>query len=681
MKGPNRLTGPPPLRLQLRRCALLLLLAALLAAVPGCSGGESPETAVEQFYALWGEQDYTGMYALLDSASGKAYPAESFRERYSGIDELIGLTAVELKKVEKREGGSGTASLYLTAALETSTVGRIPVYYTVELSRAEKGAPWLLRWHPGLIFPELTDGRKVDLKREFPERGRLTDRNGELLAGPGRFTEVGAVPGNYRDENNFAGAVGRIVGLSREAIVARLHQPWVREGDYVPLTVLAPGKESLVEELRAISGVLLREVERRCYPAGEAVAHLTGYLGEITAEELAEKEGAGYREGDLLGKFGLEAALEDRLIGRSGCTLRILEENGKEAALIATREREQGEEIALTIDLKLQQCAAAALGEKRGAVVALDPRNGEILALYSNPAFDPNRFSSGLSAAEWQELQGNSGRPLLNRALSGLYPPGSAFKPFTAAAAVDAGALDPAKIQVITGEKWQPGKSWGDYHVRRVRTDVERMDLKAAMKFSDNIYFAQAGLALGREKFTGYGDRFGFDEQPDFLLPMARSLLSREGITSEVQLADSSFGQGEVMLTPLQAALLYSAFAGEGSIPQPRLLLDEEPAVWKKEAVSAAAAKVVHRALIEVLHGEGAAAAAGIIPGLRVAGKTGTAETGAEKGNVCWYVTYGPAEAPELVVAAVIEEGSWASTEALPVGRAVLECHLLNGRR
>lgn len=672
---------PGPLRLELRLGALLFLLVLALAAVLGCGGGDSPEMAVEQFYTFWGEQDYASMYELLDSASREAYSVESFTEHYAGIDQLIALTAVEVKEIEKRDDGGGGVSLSLSAALETDTVGTIPVRYPVELSRGEKGAPWLLRWHPGLIFPELTDGRTVDLTRELPGRGRLTDRNGALLAGPGLYKEVGAVPGVYGNEQEFAAAVGRLLGLSRETVTARLHQSWVRKGDYVPLTVLDPGKESLLEQLHKIPGVMIKEIERRSYPAGKAAAHLTGYLGEITAEELAEKEGQGYREGDLLGKSGLEAALEERLAGKSGCTLRILEADGKEAALIATRERQQGEDIALTVDLELQEFAAAALGEKRGAVVALDPRNGEILALCSNPAFDPNDFIVGLTAAEWQELQGDPGNPFLNRALSGLYPPGSSFKPFTAAAAVDAQVLDPAKTVVITGERWQPGESWGDYFVRRVRTDVERLDLNAAMKYSDNIYFAQAGLALGQEKFTSYGERFGFDEQIDFLLPVARSRLSQGGIRSEVQLADSSFGQGEVMMTPLQGALLYSAFAGEGSLPQPRLLHSEESALWKKEAVSAAAAKTVHRALVEVLHGEGAAAAAGAVPGFKAAGKTGTAETDGDKGNICWYVTYGPAEAPALVVAAVIEEGGWASAEALPVGRAVLERFLLSTGR
>lgn len=659
----------------------VLLLLLLPAVFSGCSAGTGPEAVVEQFYALWEEQNYAAMYELLDSSSRETYSAESFAGRYGEIDRLIGLEAVELKEMEARESSVERASFSLPAALESSAVGTIPVRYSVELSREKKGAPWLLRWHPGLIFPELNDERTVDLRRELPERGTLTCRSGELLAGPGRFKEVGAVPGVYKDEQSFAAAVGRLTGLSRETVIARLHQPWVRQGDYVPLTVLPRGQENLVGELLAIPGVMIREIERRSYPAGAAAAHLTGYIGEISAEELEKKQAEGYREGDLLGKTGLEAVLERRLAGSRGCTLRILEADGKEAALIASREREKGEDIALTIDLGLQQCAAAALGEKRGAVVALDPRSGEVLALCSNPSFDPNLFITGLTGTQWQELTGDPGQPLLNRALSGLYPPGSSFKPFTAAAAVDTKVLDPAQVVVIKGEQWQASPSWGDYHVRRVRTEVERLDLNAAMKYSDNIYFARAGLALGTEQFTRYGERFGFGEQLDFLLPAARSRLAQNGIRSEVQLADSSFGQGEVMITPLQAALLFSTFAAKGSIPQPQLLLDEEAALWKEAAVSAGTAATVHRALVEVLHGTGTPTAAGAIPGFKVAGKTGTAETGSGGGNICWYVTYGPAEAPAVVVAAVIEEGGWASAEALPVGRAVLEHALLANRR
>lgn len=650
----------------------LLLLLLLLLLAPGCSR-VAPEAVVEQFYASWGEQDYGSMYELLDSVSRDRYSEEAFTERYSGISEGIALEMVETGELEKKDSRAGELTFSLSAKLNTGTVGAIPLRYEIVLSREKRGAPWLLRWHPGLIFPELDDESRVQLDYENPGRGRLSDRHGALLAGPGKFKELGAVPGRYENEEEFAAAVETVLGLSSDGIIDKLHQPWVEEGLYVPLAVLTPAQEDLVDRLLQISGVMIDAVERRSYPAGPVAAHLTGYLGEITAAELEEMKAKGYREGDRLGKNGLEAALEQRLAGKRGYTLRICKDDGSEKALIAKKEVENGEDITLTVDLELQRCAAEALGKRKGAVLAMDPRSGEILALYSNPGFDPNLFIAGLSADRWQEMQADRAQPFLDRALSGIYPPGSAFKPFTAAAALDAQVLDPADRITIKGEQWQPAKSWGDYYIRRVHPEVTRLDLDEAMKFSDNIYFARAVLALGEERFTGYGERFGFGEQIPFTLPVARSRLVREKMGSEAQLADSGFGQGEVLVTPLQMALLYCAFAGEGSIPQPRLLLSEEAAPWKEEAVTPAVAETVHRSLVAAVHGAGAPSAAGAIPGMKVAGKTGTAEIDSGEGNICWYLTYGPADSPGAVVAVVIEEGGWAATEALPVGRTVLQ--------
>lgn len=657
-------------------CVILMLL--LLPLIPAGCSRMGPERVIEQFYSLWAEQDYPAMYGLIDGASQEIYAEELFVERYGNISRGIGLQGLEIEELVKRESSANLVIFDCEVRLETSTVGEIPVNYSIELSREKRGAPWLLQWNPALILPELDDNRRVDLTRLDPQRGVMTDRKGRILAGPGMFREVGAVPGRYEDEALFAAAVERLLGLSRETILNKLHQPWVKEGLYVPLAMLTPEQEGLVEGLLQIPGVMINEVERRIYPAGTAATHLTGYLGEITAEELAGS-GETYSEGDLLGKSGLEAALEERLAGSKGYTLRILDGEGREVALIAKRELVQGEDIVLSIDLDLQLCAAEALGGRKGAVVALEPNSGELLALYSSPAFDPNRFIAGLSAAEWGELQGDPAQPFLNRALSGIYPPGSAFKPFTAAAAMAEGALDPAAWMEISGEQWQPSEAWGDYHVRRVHPELKRLDLNEAMKFSDNIYFARAGLALGAQKFLEYGERFGFGEEIAFPLPVARSRLARDGISSEIQLADSSYGQGEVMITPLQMALLYSAFAGGGAIPQPCLILPAGGVPWKEGLLDPEVVQTVHRALVETLHGARAPAAAGVVPGFTAAGKTGTAEVDQGEGNVCWYATYAPAESPGIVVAVVIEGGGWAGSDALPVGRALLERYLSGG--
>ena len=658
---------------------LLPFLLIWLLFSDGCTS-IPPGLTAEEFYRLWGKKEFAAMYELLDNTSRSLYPKEDFINRYRDITDEIGLDSVEIKGIEEIESTAGAAVFLISANLKTATTGSLPVQYRVAISRKKRRDPWRLKWHPGLIFPPLDEHSRVELKFSgSPRRGLITDRHGEILAGPRRFKEVGAVPGVYEDEGPFVTALEKLLKLDSQYILEQLHQPWVSEGLYVPLTVLAPEEEKLIDRLLQIPGVMINEVERRYYPLGAATAHLIGYLGEVTAQELEDNRGKGLHAGDLIGKTGLEATQEENLAGKRGYTLRILGADGGEAAVIAHQEPVDGQDVALSIDSALQKYAAEALGDRRGALVALDPRTGGIRALCSSPAFDPNRFIAGLSAAEWNRLQEEEAGLFLNRALSGIYPPGSVLKPLTAAAAIAEGFLDPEEMIEITGDRWQPDPSWGDYYIRRVRPDVEQLDLDRAMKYSDNIYFARAALALGKGKFKEYSERFGFTRSLPFPLPVALSRLAPDEIKSKIQLADSGYGQGQVMATPLQMALVYSAFAGEGSIPKPRLLQEEEAAIFE-EAVKPGVAQRVHQALVEALHGAGAPSAAGRITNFKVAGKTGTAEIDREKGNICWYITYGPADSPSLVVAVVLEGGAMASTDALPVGRAVLKYHLLKAK-
>ncbi len=664
-------------------CAAILglLLGALSAT--GCRGGGlKPEAAALQFLEYWQAGDFSAMYGMLTAGAQDRYSLEQFSERYTSIGSGIGLQSLSFSVGEVLEQTGDRARVAFTVSMDTATVGPVPVTNVINLTRESRYAPWLVDWGPELIFPELRDNRRLELTRQFPERGSIYDRYGRPLAQARIYKEVGAVPGRNPDEEAMLRALAELLGSTPEALRRKMEQPWVREGLYVPLAVLTPEQEHLLPQLQSIAGVAVREVERRFYPAGESLGHLIGYLGEITAEELAERVGLGFLAGDLVGRAGLERALEPVLAGNSGFSLRVVEENGAPAALIARREASPGVDVTLTIDLDLQEAAISALGEKAGAVVALDPQNGDVLVLASTPGFDANWFITGEIDRLWPELESDALAPFLNRALEGLYPPGSIFKPYTAAVALGVKSLDPESIIVIEGDSWQPSPAWGGYRVQRVNP-VTRLNLAEAMKYSDNIYFARAGLAVGAAAFEAYGERFGFGEKIPFLLPVAISSLSQGGIHTDIQLADSSYGQGEVLVTPLQAALLYCAFATGGKIPLPRLLLApaQEAGIWK-EALEAENAATIHRALVHAVHGEGAPAAGGAVEGFTVAGKSGTAQLhGSDsEGNICWYVTYGPAESPQIVVAAVVEGGRWATEEALPVARAVLEAYLLAGK-
>ena len=659
---------------------LSLFLLIVLFGASGCRSDTAPEETAEAFLRAWAEGNYEAMYDLLDAASQERYAREYFIDRYTNISSGIGLRALKTELNEKRAVDKNTVQLAFTAEMDTYTVGAVPIANTITLTR-QGGEPWRLAWAPTLIFPELTEGRRVELVRDEPRRGTISDRHGRIIAGYRAFKEVGAVPGRYSDEGQFVRDVAAVLAMDSQAIEEKLRQPWVKEGLFVPLAILAPEQEELIPQLLEIPGVMINDVERRYYPAGEAVAHLAGYIGEISAEELEENRELGYYPGYRVGKSGLEAVLNPILGGAIGYSLNIVEADGTPVSILACRDAQPAEDVVLTIDLELQQAAAEALQGKTGALVALDPATGEILALVSNPGYDPNWFIAGLEPGRWQQLLENPAKPLQNRALHGLYPPGSVFKPYTAAVALEEKKLDPEEYRHIEGKSWQPDPSWGGYRVERTYTDRTDLNLFEAMRASDNIYFAQVGLTLGAELFVKYGAPFGFGETIPFPMPVAVSRLFREAMSSEIQLADSSYGQGEVQVSPLHMSLIYAVFPSGGVMPEPQLFLDSvsEPAVWKKP-VSNSTAATVHRALVEAVEGERAAAGGGKIEGYTVAGKTGTAQIEGLEGNICWYVTYGPAKEPELVVAVVVEGGSWGGVDALPVGRAVLEKYLKEDR-
>jgi|LSQX01.3.fsa_nt_gb penicillin-binding protein len=650
--------------------SLFCLLILMLLILPGCQADlHQAEEAAKSFLEFWSAGDYQAMYELLDQESRNKYSPSSFIGYYTDLEEAINLSGVEYQLEKAAETDANRVTFSYSARLQSDTVGAIPAPNTIILTRKAKGEPWQVSWNPGQIFPEMTDNCRLVLKRLVPRRGIILDRYNRPLVQYRQFKEVGAVPGRFDDQSRFARSVAPLLGLSAAEVEAKLNQPWVREGLFVPLAVLSPEEEHLAEQLLKIPGVMINFLEKRYYPQGKLLAQVIGYLGEISPQELEERKGQGYSPGDIVGKMGLEAALEETLGGRYGYTIQIVDGEGNEKAIIAGREMEPGRDIRLTIDLDLQRAAQEALSTKTGSVVVLNPENGQILAMASSPSFDPNQFVFGLSAEQWQQLEQDPGKPLLNRSTQGLYPPGSSFKVFTAAAALDAGVLDPREVFKIEGSRWQKSAAWGNYYVQRVRGDIKELNLKQAMAYSDNIYFAQVGLALGEKRFLEYGERFGFNESIPFTLPVAKSRLSRDDqIRSEIQLADSSYGQGEVLTTPLHLALINSAIYNGGRMPQPKLLMEAgETVFWKENIISPAAAKAVTESLAaEVKEAPGGGS-------YTIVGKTGTAQVGNAEGNICWYASFVKEGLPPAVVVAMVEGGTWASQEAVPLALQVWE--------
>ena len=379
------------------------------------------------------------------------------------------------------------------------------------------------------------------------------------------------------------------------------------------------------------------------------------------------------------GASGIEAAYASSLIGRDGA------DPVGQWRVRYLRVQPEPASVQLGIVPAVQRAAAAALAGRRGAVIALDPRTGAVIASVSIPNYEPGLIADPAQQdVAWQQVNGNPERPLLDRARHGLYPPGSTFKLVTAAAALESG-LDP-KARIRVDDPFQADPSWGSHVVRSASGAHGEFDLSLAFQRSENIYFAKVGLRIGAQRLVDYAGRFGIGVAPRADLATARGQISTSGsIDRPTLLADTSFGQGELLVSPLQMALVAAAIARGGSLPTPHYALAVRDASGAPlrvvdpgaagQAIRPETAITIGQAMVAAVNAPGAFAAGARIPGVVVAGKTGTAEvpSGAPHG---WFVGFAPADAPVAVVAVVIENTPGGGEDAAPVGAAVLRAAL-----
>ena len=354
--------------------------------------------------------------------------------------------------------------------------------------------------------------------------------------------------------------------ITLEAIEKKLSAKWVKDDSFVPIKTIprveeielmsiSPDEEILKEnerheKLLEIPGVMISDVEVREYPLGEAAAHLVGYVQSVTAEDLEEHAGEGYTANSVIGRSGMEGLFESELKGQNGCRIYIVNSEGKEKEELACILVQHGEDIQLTIDANLQISFYEQFKEDKSCSVAMNPYIGEVLALVSTPAYDNNDFIMGLSSEQWTVLNEDENKPMYNRFRQVLCP-GSTFKPITAAVGLESGAIDPMEDYGNVGLSWQKDASWGSYHVTTLHA-YEPVILENALIYSDNIYFAKAALKIGSEEMESSLTGLGFNEELPFEIKMAESQYSNsEGIETEIQLADSGYGQGQVLVNPL----------------------------------------------------------------------------------------------------------------------------------
>ena len=654
---------------------------------------ETPEELLVKYMDHIPKQEYEQMYAMLNVEASGNVSQEDYIKRNSAIYEGIEVQnmTVEILTYDEEQRKITYQTTFDTAA------GSISFANDAVFLKGEKG--YELVWDDSLIFPDLTSADKVRVTTTRAERGEILDRNGRTLAGKGTASSVGIVPSKLENREEAIAGIAELLETTPETIEQNLSAQWVKEDSFVPLKTIpkveeielmkiSPDEEVLKElerqeKLLEIPGVMISDVEVRKYPLGEAAAHLVGYVQSVTAEDLEEHTGEGYTSNSVIGRSGMEGLFESELKGQNGCRIYIVDSEGNEKKELACILVQHGQDIQLTIDANLQVSLYEQFKEDKSCSVAMNPYTGEVLALVSTPSYDNNDFIMGLSSEKWTVLSEGEDKPMYNR-FRQVWCPGSTFKPITAAIGLESGAIDPTEDYGNVGLSWQKDTSWGSYYVTTLHA-YEPVILENALIYSDNIYFAKAALKIGAEEMERSLTRFGFNEELPFEIKMAQSQYSNtENIETEIQLADSGYGQGQVLVNPLHMACIYTAFCNEGNIVKPYLVYQKEAAAeyWIPEAFSDETAERVLEGTNKVINDPNGTGYSAHREDIVLAGKTGTAEIKASKEDTSgtelgWFAVFTAeqsAERPILIISMTEDvKGRGGSGYVVEKDRLVLE--------
>ena len=588
---------------------------------------KNPEDTLKTYMSYINSKEYDKMYELISKESKEKNEKDTYLARNKNIYEGIGLKDLKINIVKTSDNNNKKEIIY-HVSMET-VAGEISFSNTSYFNFEDE--EYKLIWSSKDIFPELKDNYKVRVETIDAERGKILDRNGNILAGRQTASEVGLVPGklNSDTKDSDINTIANLLEISKESIEEGLSASYVGDDTFVPLKTIRKSEQTLKNQLLEISGVMIYDTEERIYPLAAATSHLLGYIQSISKEELETKKDENYTEYSVIGKTGLEKIFEDRLRAKDGAKIYIENDNGKEVKTLSNLEAKNGEDIKLTIDSDLQQQLYEQFKDDKSAHVAMNPKTGEILALVSTPTFDSNDFSLGMTESKWEKLTNDDRNPLYNRYLSS-YAPGSSIKPIVGAIGLDTESFTADEDFGESVTKWQKNDSWGDFYISTLTTYGDESTLQDALIYSDNIYFAKAALKIGSKNFVKSLDDIGFGKQIDFTEELTKSTYSNsDNISDERQLANSGYGQAEMLVNPVHMAMIYSSFINRGNMIKPYLEYKEDvtnPEYYKRQAFNVHAANDIKDALIQVVENENGTAHNLQIDGLTLAAKTGTAE-------------------------------------------------------
>jgi len=564
---------------------------------------------------------------------------------------------------------------------------------------------WHMQIINGAYYKRLAENNRIRTVTLPPLRGIIYDRHGEVLTKNAPSFNLGLVAADVRDLEKTIKRISPVIGLSAEDIKERI----ASGKDYDPFSPVIIKEGLSMREVALIEshawnlpGIGIFIEGRREYPNTSLAAHLLGYVGEVTPSQLKDEEYAGEPLGRIVGQNGVEKVYDRFLRGGVGKKNIEVDAAGHERRVLNVIEPVSGDSIILSIDLRLQKTAEEALGDRPGAVVVMDTGTGEVLALVSHPAFDPNVLSRRLSPRVWQKIAENPAHPLNNRAIQGTYPPGSVFKIVMASAGLEEGYISEENKIACSG-----GMSFG----RRVFRDWKAeghgiVDLRKAITESCDVYFYQLGNRMKIDTIADYASLFGLGEVTGIDLPSEKKglvpssqwkLETKKERWYPGETLSVSIGQGYLSVTPLQQAATVNTVANSGVSVRPRVfkaLLSDRgkrlysfpPVETKRLHIGEHTLNAIKKALHSVVNDPGGTGSAARSPLIDIAGKTGTAQViGRRAGGQphgfndhAWFVAFAPVKKPEITVAVLVEHGGHGGSAAAPAARQIIEEYVRN---
>ncbi len=682
----------------------LLVVAAYIYYVP------DPSNTVNKYILAWQGRKYQNIEDLLTEESQEYITVDQMQLAYGNFLNQAGIEVIDVIDVNQLDGDFFDTEFKIRARIESRYFDDQELDYYIHLER-EGLINWKMVWNYQLVYPELRAGDTFIRERSLAQRGEIFDSKERPMAVKGDVITVGVHPNRIENREDLVSRLSELLSLDADYVDGEIDRYSNNPDWLVPIKKLTETNYRLLEgELRPIPGVVFARSSARIYPFADIAAHTIGYMGEVDQNWIDSYPERDYRIGDRRGQTGLERAFEFELRGEPGYTLylnrivgnidsdndnninnnsngninnNIENTPGREVnkLIVMNIPPVHGDDIYLTLDMDYQQQVYQTLGDSVGSIVLIGPNSGELLVLANFPSYDPNGFALGMTAGEWEGIRTDERNPMLNRAIQGLYPPGSILKLLTASAALDTGLFEYDTAFSDTGEYRVQGNVISNFQKEVFGEHL----LADAIINSINTTMAKVGVELGEEEFRRYGEKFLFNGERGFPLTVKKSSLG--SLRTPVDLAWSAVGQAEVVATPLQMAVFTSIIASGGrNVPVSIIArrvdyqadgsaiqitttgkdssgagVTDDSNVIKKET-----AEIITKLMVGVVE-EGTGKKADI-PGIKIAGKTGTAETGSiDDMTHAWFASFAPADNPELALLIFLEKGGVGGQDAAPI--------------